>query len=182
MSISATPTSRNNAWPDVVKNMAGNFIRQAKDQQLSVEQVRDLLDVYGEPLPLAEMCYAIYDQYEMRSALPGRGRFSGLDPAGAARAATGPRITWRGCDIAGPTFSKMRRRTAASCRSGFCDCWSATRATGCAWATLIRRFTRPSPPPTRNICAAFLREKGVQGKNCPTPGAARPALSSWQTI
>ncbi len=55
---------RNTQWPDLVKNMAGNFIRQAKDEELSVEQVRDLLAAYRRPLPLAEICYAIYQQYE----------------------------------------------------------------------------------------------------------------------
>ncbi len=56
--------TRNTRWPDALKSLASTFIRQAKDQQLSVQQVRNLLDVHGDVLPLAEMGYAIYDQYE----------------------------------------------------------------------------------------------------------------------
>jgi DNA helicase-2/ATP-dependent DNA helicase PcrA len=39
--------TRTTRWPDVLKNIAGNFIRQAKDQQLSVQQVRSLLDAHS---------------------------------------------------------------------------------------------------------------------------------------
>ena len=56
--------TRNTRWPDVLKSFASTFIRQAKDNQLSVPQVRSLLDAHAEPLPLAEMAFAIYDQYE----------------------------------------------------------------------------------------------------------------------
>lgn len=56
--------TRANRWSDTVKSMAMNFIRQAKDRQLSVDDVRRKLTRYRGSLPLAEMCYAIYEQYE----------------------------------------------------------------------------------------------------------------------
>jgi DNA helicase-2/ATP-dependent DNA helicase PcrA len=56
--------TRTSRWPDAVKSMAMNFIRQSKDMQLSVEDVGRLLHSSKKSLPLAEMCYEIYDQYE----------------------------------------------------------------------------------------------------------------------
>ncbi|MEO8609054.1 MAG: ATP-dependent helicase [Chloroflexota bacterium] len=56
--------SRTHSWPDAVKSMAGNFIRQAKDMQLTEAHVRDYLDHTGDPMPLAEVCAAVYEQYE----------------------------------------------------------------------------------------------------------------------
>ncbi len=60
----ANQYTRANHWPDLVKTMAMNFIRQAKDDQLTVEDVAQKLRAYGDPLPLAEICLEIYDQYE----------------------------------------------------------------------------------------------------------------------
>ena len=56
--------SRTHSWPDAVKSMAGNFIRQAKDMQLTEAHVRDYLVHAGDPMPLAEVCAAVYEQYE----------------------------------------------------------------------------------------------------------------------
>lgn len=56
--------SRTHSWPDAVKSMAVNFIRQAKDMQLTEAHVRDYLDHTAEPMPLASLCYNIYEQYE----------------------------------------------------------------------------------------------------------------------
>jgi len=60
----ANAYTRSNHWPDTVKSMAMNFIRQAKDMQLTEKTVRDRLDRFGLSLPLAEMCLNIYEQYE----------------------------------------------------------------------------------------------------------------------
>ncbi|QPC84006.1 ATP-dependent helicase [Phototrophicus methaneseepsis] len=56
--------TRTNHWPDLIKNMASNFIRQAKDLQIPVQEIADLIEAYGDPLPLAAICTEIYDQYE----------------------------------------------------------------------------------------------------------------------
>ncbi|GAB5492545.1 MAG: ATP-dependent helicase [Phototrophicaceae bacterium] len=56
--------TRNNRWVDSVKSMAMSFIKQAKDMQLSVEDIGQLLENSRMNLPLAEMCYEIYEQYE----------------------------------------------------------------------------------------------------------------------
>ena len=56
--------TRNVHWTSTVQNMASNFIRQAKDMQLSVADVDQALKAYGDRLPLAAMCTDIYEQYE----------------------------------------------------------------------------------------------------------------------
>jgi DNA helicase-2/ATP-dependent DNA helicase PcrA len=60
----ANAHTRSTAWPEAVKSMAMGFIRQAKDRQLTEVQIRDRLDRFGLPLPLAEIGYHIYEQYE----------------------------------------------------------------------------------------------------------------------
>lgn len=51
-------------WPNEAVDIAGNFIKQAKDEQLTPEDIRRGLDRYRQPLPLAEMCYDIYVSYQ----------------------------------------------------------------------------------------------------------------------
>jgi DNA helicase-2/ATP-dependent DNA helicase PcrA len=51
-------------WPDLVSDIARSFIRQAKDLQLSPPALRDRLDDLDRPLPLAEMGWAIYADYQ----------------------------------------------------------------------------------------------------------------------
>ncbi|MGJ3238992.1 MAG: ATP-dependent helicase [Anaerolineae bacterium] len=55
---------RHTRWADLVKSMAQNFIKQAKDLQLDVHAVQALLYENDLHLPLAQMCYEIYEQYE----------------------------------------------------------------------------------------------------------------------
>lgn len=56
--------TRTTHWPNLVKNMALSFIKQAKDLQQSARQLRTRLDHTRDQLPLAEMCCDIYEQYE----------------------------------------------------------------------------------------------------------------------
>jgi DNA helicase-2/ATP-dependent DNA helicase PcrA len=59
-------------WPDLVSKIAGSFIRQAKDLQLTPADLRDLLDrpqgqpsmFLSQPLPLADMGRSIYADYQ----------------------------------------------------------------------------------------------------------------------
>ena len=51
-------------WPREVISVAGSFIKQAKDWELMPDEVRYGIDRFGKPLPLAEMCHAIYVNYQ----------------------------------------------------------------------------------------------------------------------
>jgi DNA helicase II / ATP-dependent DNA helicase PcrA len=55
---------RNNEWQREVVNIASAFIKQAKDLRLMPEDVREALDRRKEPMPLAEMGWAIYVAYQ----------------------------------------------------------------------------------------------------------------------
>lgn len=50
--------------PEAVKEIALTVIRSAKDQQLSPEKTRQLLDRLPVPLPLAEMGWEMYQDYQ----------------------------------------------------------------------------------------------------------------------
>ncbi|MBN8619897.1 MAG: ATP-dependent helicase [Anaerolineae bacterium] len=51
-------------WLEQVKSMAASFIKQAKDTKVTPDTLAEVLKAYGRPLPLAEMCLAIYESYE----------------------------------------------------------------------------------------------------------------------
>lgn len=53
-----------NQWGELVTGVAGAFIRQAKDEQLTPEMIRERLDKRGKRLFLAEMSCEIYAQYQ----------------------------------------------------------------------------------------------------------------------
>jgi len=55
---------RREKWPDLVGNIAYSFIKQAKDYQVTPALVRARLDRQEHPLPLAEMGWAIYADYQ----------------------------------------------------------------------------------------------------------------------
>ena len=141
-----------------------------KTSSLMPDDVRRNLDRFGIPLPLAEMCHAIYANYQRGLNYRGAVDFQDLIRLALRDARTRRDLSASACASAGATCSKTRRRTAASFRSRFCACWPATRATGCASATPIRRSTRPSPPPARNTCGTSSTSKACSGANCPTPG------------
>lgn len=51
-------------WTELVTQVATSFVKAAKDAQLTPEAIRVNLDQSGEPMPLAEMCQAIYANYQ----------------------------------------------------------------------------------------------------------------------
>lgn len=51
-------------WPDLVSDVARSFIRQAKDLQIAPPELRERLDQLSPSLPLAEMGWAIYADYQ----------------------------------------------------------------------------------------------------------------------
>ncbi len=55
---------RRDHWPSLVSDIAYSLIRQAKDWQLTPVELRDHLEAYPKALPLAEMGWAIYADYQ----------------------------------------------------------------------------------------------------------------------
>ena len=64
--------------PDLVTNIALAFIRSAKDNRLTPEKLRHLLNVAPTPLPLAEMGLSIYSDYQRALAYRGAVDFDDL--------------------------------------------------------------------------------------------------------
>jgi DNA helicase-2/ATP-dependent DNA helicase PcrA len=69
---------RRDQWPRLVNDIALAFIRQAKDLQLTPDAVRRRLDGFPRPLPLVEMGWAIYADYQRALAYRGAVDFDDL--------------------------------------------------------------------------------------------------------
>jgi len=65
-------------WPSLVSDIALSFIRQAKDMQLTPAELREQLDAFPQPLPLVEMGWAIYADYQRALAYRGAVDFDDL--------------------------------------------------------------------------------------------------------
>lgn len=65
-------------WPDQVKILARNFIKRAKDFELLPNDVAAHISTIPETLPLADMCYAIYEDYQRALAYRGAVDFDDL--------------------------------------------------------------------------------------------------------
>ena len=62
---------RREHWPRLVSDIAGSFIRLAKDMEATPATLRYALDELNQPLPLLEMGWSIYDDYQRALAYRG---------------------------------------------------------------------------------------------------------------
>ena len=69
---------RRDQWPRLVSDIALSFIRQTKDLQITPPELRDHLDRFPQPLPLVEMGWAIYADYQRALAYRGAVDFDDL--------------------------------------------------------------------------------------------------------
>ncbi|MGC8856196.1 MAG: ATP-dependent helicase [Anaerolineae bacterium] len=69
---------RRNDLPDLVDSLALAFIRSAKDRLLTPEELRARLDAFPTPLPLAELGWSIYADYQRALAYRGAVDFDDL--------------------------------------------------------------------------------------------------------
>lgn len=67
-----------NEWQRDAVAIATNFIKQAKDWRISPEALRRKLDTFPQRLPLAEMCVAVYANYQRSLAYRGALDFQDL--------------------------------------------------------------------------------------------------------
>lgn len=70
--------ARRDGLPLLVQNIGRNFIRMAKDMELTPPMVRQRLDALPAPLPLAEIGWQIYDDYQRGLAYRGAVDFDDL--------------------------------------------------------------------------------------------------------
>jgi DNA helicase-2/ATP-dependent DNA helicase PcrA len=69
---------RRKQWPELVDSVALSFIRRAKDLELTPEEVKERLEAYGELLPLAQLGWAVYADYQRALAYRGAVDFDDL--------------------------------------------------------------------------------------------------------
>jgi len=69
---------RRSRWPDLVVRIATAIIKQSKDLQLTPAGLRYLLDDFPDELPLLEMGYAVYADYQRALAYRGAVDFDDL--------------------------------------------------------------------------------------------------------
>jgi len=67
-----------NEWQRDAVGLATSFIKQAKDWRISPEDLRQKLDNFPQKLPLAEMCHAVYVNYQRSLAYRGAVDFQDL--------------------------------------------------------------------------------------------------------
>lgn len=68
----------NSHWPDLVKDVAVRFIKQAKDLRLTPFELEERLEAAGEPLKLARMGLDIYREYQLGLSYRGAVDFDDL--------------------------------------------------------------------------------------------------------
>ncbi|MCU0480103.1 MAG: ATP-dependent helicase [Anaerolineae bacterium] len=67
-----------NEWQRDAVGIATNVIKQAKDWRITPEALRQKLDTFPQKLPLAEMCHAVYVNYQRSLAYRGAVDFQDL--------------------------------------------------------------------------------------------------------
>ena len=65
-------------WPALLRDVAGRYIRQAKDEELGADELHTLIRGRGMSLPLADACQAIFESYESGLRYRGGVDFSDL--------------------------------------------------------------------------------------------------------
>lgn len=86
-------------WTDLITQLASSFIKSAKDERLTPEDVRARLDRFGDPLPLAGMCQSIYVTYQR-----------GLNARGAVDFQDLIRLALRALELDPAYLERLRRR------------------------------------------------------------------------
>ncbi len=100
---------RRDQLPDMVDQLALAFIRSSKDRLLTPENLRARLDASPVSLPLAELGYSIYADYQRALAYRGAVDFDDLIRLALTLLETMMNF-WSDCDFAIPTSWKMKRR------------------------------------------------------------------------
>ncbi len=166
---------RREQWPGLVVEMAQEFIRLAKDMQLTPALLRAELDRRPEPLPLLEMGWAIYADYER-----------GLSYRAAVDYDDLIRLALRALELDGEYLKRLRYRWPYILEDEAQDSSRLQERilrllagpngnwvrVGDPNQAIFETFTTASPNFLRN----FLQEPGVQAKELPNSGRSTPSI------
>jgi DNA helicase-2/ATP-dependent DNA helicase PcrA len=148
---------RRDQLPDMVDSLALAFIRSSKDRLLTPEMLRLKLDQSPTPLPLAELGWSIYADYQRALAYRGAVDFDDLIRLALTLETDDEYLG--DCVIAIRSCWKMRRKTRSLVSTK--NSWLAHRQSLSRWeqrgSTLMADWSsgirtsassKPSPPPT----------------------------------
>ncbi|MBN8594385.1 MAG: ATP-dependent helicase [Anaerolineae bacterium] len=162
-------------WPDLVKDTAANFIRQAKDFQLEPDTLRELLKAYGDSLPLAEMGLEIYEAYERGLRYRGAVDFQDLIRL-ALRALEADRDYLNRLQYRWPFILEDEAQDSSQLQEriirllvGEDGNWVRV---GDPNQAIYETFTTASPDFLRN----FVKERGVKPRELPNSGRSAPGI------
>ncbi|MBL7183279.1 MAG: ATP-dependent helicase [Anaerolineae bacterium] len=178
---------RRSQWPRLVSSIALSFTRQAKDLQITPPELRDRLDRFPQKLPLVEMGWAIYADYQRALAYRGAVDFDDLI-----------RLALRALELDEEYLQRLRARwpyiledeaqdsselqerilrllaghgpsTVSEAASGQSGNWVRV---GDPNQAIYETFTTASPEFLRN----FLREADVEARELPNSGRSTQSI------
>jgi DNA helicase-2/ATP-dependent DNA helicase PcrA len=167
---------RRDRLPDLLRDLAGAVMRYAKDRQITAPMLRQRLDSLPIPLPLAEIGWAIYADYQRALAYRGAVDFDDLIRLALQARETDPaylrRLQNRWPYILEDEAQDSSRLQEQILRllTGANGNWVRV---GDSNQAIYETFTTASPEYLRN----FMEEPGVQRKELPDSGrSARPII------
>ncbi len=178
---------RRSQWPRLVSSIALSFIRQAKDLQITPPELRDRLDKFPQQLPLVEMGWAIYADYQRALVYRGAVDFDDLI-----------RLALRALELDEEYLQRLRARwpyiledeaqdsselqerilrllagqgpsTVSEAASGQSDNWVRV---GDPNQAIYETFTTASP----EFLRSFLKEANVQPRELPNSGRSTQSI------
>jgi DNA helicase II / ATP-dependent DNA helicase PcrA len=166
---------RNNDWQREVIAMSRAFIKQAKDLQMTPDDIRRNLDRYGKPLPLAEMGWAVYVAYQRGLAYRGAVDFQDL-----------MRLALRALELDKDYLKRLRHRWAYILEDEAQDSSKLQEKilrllvgengnwvrVGDPNQSIYETFTTAKPEYLRE----FLAEKGVTSRELPNSGRSTKSI------
>jgi DNA helicase-2/ATP-dependent DNA helicase PcrA len=166
---------RQNYWPGEVTNICRSFIKQAKDLQLSPEEVRRGLDRFGQPLDLAAMGWEVYAAYQRGLTYRGGVDFQDLMRLALHALELDPqyleRLQYRWAYILEDEAQDSSQLQEDILRKLVGKKGNWVRV-GDPNQAIYETFTTADPEQLRQ----FLREKGVQARELPNSGRSTESI------
>jgi DNA helicase-2/ATP-dependent DNA helicase PcrA len=166
---------RRTQWPRLVSDVALTFIRQAKDLELTTDDIRERLEDHGDRLALVEMGLAIYTDYQRALAYRGAVDFDDLI-----------RLALRALELDNEYLERLQRRWPFVLEDEAQDSsvlqerilrllvgkegnWVRV---GDPNQAIYETFTTASP----RFLREFLQEEGVVPREMPNSGRSTPSI------
>ena len=160
---------RRDNWPEQLLSLANAFIRQAKDYELTPDDIYALLEDRAEPLPLAEMGHAIYVNYERGLKYRGAVDFQDLIRLALKALRTDPDYLAR-LQQRWPYILEDEAQDSSLLQEGILRALAGPNGNwvrvGDPNQSIYETFTTAKPEYLRN----FLREMGVTARELPNSG------------